>query len=114
MPLAEAAQLLCAAFAPTVDPSDTNLGPTPAVGARPPVRPLRQAAALPFAGREEARAVEIGRRGREAILSLAWSVASDDPVAAARQKPLALLAMALTSPHAGSLSARQLRLTLEA
>ena len=69
LPLAAAAQLLCAAFAPTVDPSDTNPGPTQALavgarpGVRPPVRPPRQAAALPFAGREEARAVEIGRRG---------------------------------------------------
>ena len=52
----QAATLLRAAFAPA------------AAVARPPARPLRPAAALPFAGREEAMAVEIGRR--EAVLSL--------------------------------------------
>ena len=48
-------------------------------------------------------AVEIARGGRS--LTLAWRVPLDDPVGAARAKPLALLGMALTSPHAGGLSA---------
>ena len=48
--------------------------------------------------------VESPRGGR--TLTLAWSVPLDDPVSAARSKPLALLGMALTSPHTGSLVSR--------
>lgn len=96
--LGEAADVLRAAFAP----SSAALPRAPASL----VREARSLSALPFVGREEARAVEIASRGRGAILSLAWSVPFDDAVATARRKPLAVLGMALTSPHAGSLSAR--------
>ena len=49
-------------------------------------------------------AVEIARGGRS--LTAAWCLPFSDPVTARRSKPLALLGMALTSPHAESLAGR--------
>ena len=68
-----------------------------------PLRPL----ALPDLGVKQGGAMAmVGTRGSvRPRLCLAWSVAFDDPVAAAREKPLALLGHALTEPHAGSLAA---------
>lgn len=53
----------------------------------------------------EPLALEVVRGGNS--LFVAWSVPSGDPVASSRQKPLAVLGEALTSPHAGFLLLRR-------
>lgn len=50
-------------------------------------------------------AAAVVRPGKRPTVCLAWEVAVSDPVLEARQKPLELVAYALTHPHPRSLSA---------
>ena len=62
---------------------------------------------LPFpdyGGLAPGGAMAIARPARYSALRLSFALPFDDPVAAARTKPLALIGHALTSPHAGGLS----------
>ena len=99
LPLDVAADLLRSTFS-TVSPNT----PTSTVSPNAPtVRGSRAAHAAVVDGGEPL-AVEFPKGGRS--LLVAWCVPSNDPTAAVRQKPLAVLGEALTSPHRGSLSSR--------
>ena len=91
--------LICAAAA-------AAFGTLPAAAAPPPLRlprPFGEAAAG-IAGVAPAPIATPAGGRRGPTLALAWCVPRADPVADAREKPLALLAHALTSPHVGSLT----------
>ena len=98
LPLDSAAQLLRSAFGTT----------PPKLGVRP-VRTAAEEEGMParirspplHEGGGSPLAIEAPRGGRR--LTAVWSLGLDDPVGASRSKPLALLGMALTSPHAGGL-----------
>uniref|UniRef100_A0A6V2UER8 Peptidase M16 N-terminal domain-containing protein n=1 Tax=Emiliania huxleyi TaxID=2903 RepID=A0A6V2UER8_EMIHU len=70
---------------------------------RPAPRPPRRGPP-PFGAGWDASPCVVERPGRYPCLTVGWCVPVDDPVAAARCKPLAVLGHALTSPHAGSAS----------